>query len=355
MGIRQPEPEWSDELKGPARSKALGTAVHLTLEKHYENKGPDWIWFPGQVAASGVHLLPERHDALAVESPMLGRSIGPGHDGEERFVIDVGGVPWLGYKDLTDYSSDGTTTPALYDYKSTKSIKNWAKSTDELKADLQANLYAFDTMNELDVDEVKCRWVYFETDRVRRAEPRDFVIHRDGAITVIETAAEIAKELDAIDHIDQAPMNPSACPDFGGCEFHVKAGGPCSASVPVGALIQARVPKKGSNQMPLNRTALASHMAGVTGVAPATTTAPADAPPAQTTTAPPTNEQTNLAPAGQTENAPARRPGRPARTGGAKGGTFADLALALTEAEANHAEATASLEAAKENMRKALA
>jgi hypothetical protein len=226
-----------------------------------------------------------------------------------------------------------------------------------VQGDLQAYLYAFDTMNELEVDRVWCRWVYFETDRKRQAEPRDFVVTRSNALNVIESAAEIAKELDAIDHIDQAPMNPDACPDFGGCEFHVKAGGPCSASVPVGRLIQARVPKKGSESMPLNKAGLAA--AGAALQNRTTTPAPVEAPTtteavanphAQSTTVQPAPEQT--ATVSNPETGTTRQTRRTSKAAAA--GSFAQLAQELSEAEAELEAANVKLEAAKATMRKAL-
>lgn len=355
-GRRKPEPVWREDLKGRDRSLALGKALHATLEAHFTPGGkPNWIWLPGEVAAAGTKLLPDPSARPAVEAGIgsrgTGVSIGPGHDGKQRFTVTIAGVPWLGYRDLTWHDGLDFGAPVLYDYKSTKSIEKYAKSAAELLQDLQANLYAYDTMTELGVDELLCRWVYFETDRTRRAEPRDFVVRKPEALSVIECAAEIAKELDLIDTIDQAPVNPSACPDYGGCEFHVKAGGPCNAYVPVGALIQARVPKPKDQIMPLNpanRANLASRLGGAATAAPAQPITPvataAAEEPVQTTTPP-----ADPAP-------PVPEPVRPRRARSAVGasGSLAQIAAELTEAEAAHAETGARLDAAKDAMRKAL-
>jgi hypothetical protein len=348
---------WSESLKGRDRSLALGKALHATLEAHFTPGGqPNWIWFPGEVAASGVTLLPDRERLPIVEQGIgargTGADIGPGPDGRARFTVTIAGVPWLGYKDLTDLKA-----PALYDYKSTKSIDRYAKSAAELLQDLQANLYAHDTMTELGADELFCRWVYFETDRRRRAEPRDFIVKRAEAFSVIECAAEIAKELDSIDTIDQAPMNVSACAEYGGCEFHEKVGGPCSAHVPVGALIQARVPKKGNQTMPLNPASRANLGARF----PQAGTAPAATPSVIAESTPSVIAESTPSVIAPVEPAPAvvnetpARRGRPARSSVGASGSLAELASALTAAEAAHLEASSALEAAKENMRKALA
>jgi hypothetical protein len=360
-GRRRPEPEWSESLKGRDRSLALGKALHATLESYFTPGGqPDWLWFPGQVAASGVGLLPPQHAPVAVEAGIgsrgTGVSIGPGHDGRERFTVTIAGVPWLGYKDLTDLSGSAVCgdRPALYDYKSTKSIDRYAKSAAELSQDLQANLYAYDTMTELRVDELSCRWVYFETDRKRRAEPRDFIVRKPEALAVIESAAEVAKALDLIDTIDKAPMNVSACAEYGGCEFHEKAGGPCCASVPVGSLIQARVSKKDPNTMPLNKAGLAARFGNTPAVEPVETPALVVGEPAPVKTYVPVAAEP-AAPVAVEPVAPARPRGRPAKSAVGASGTLAELAAALTTAEAAHAQAANDLEAAKENMRKALA
>ncbi len=353
-GIRKPEEPWVPGVKG-AR---LGTAIHATLEAYYTpGMTPDWLWFPGEVAASGERLLPEPSASLAIEKGLgesTGQSIGPGHDGHERFTVTIAGVPWLGYRDLVDYRPPYAR---LFDYKSTASIQRYAKSTAELLQDLQANLYAYDTMTEIGASELFCRWVYFETGKVRRAEPRDFVVRRAEAFGVIECAAEVAKEIDVIDHIDQAPMNTLACADFGGCEFHEKAGGPCSARVAVGALIQARVPKpipkEGINPMPLDKSKLVARFGNAPGAAPSPPPA-ADPPPASdppNVEAGATDPTPNAEPGSKFQAAAAARRGRPAKAAG----SFGELAQALAAAEAVAAEASVALDTAKDAMRKALA
>jgi hypothetical protein len=355
---------WSEDLEGRDRSLALGKAVHAVLEDHFEGRAPDWLGFPGQVAASGVHLLPLPSHDLRVERAIgttTGQEIAPDEDGRPRYTVTIGGVPWLGYVDLSDPRGVELGSPVLYDYKSTKSIKRYAKTPVELEADLQANLYAYDLMTELRLDLLDCRWIYFETDRTRKSEPRDFTVTRPRALDVIETAAEDAKLLDSIDHIDQAPMNTNACADFGGCEYHEKVGGPCSARVAIGALIQARVPKPNQGQiMPLDpsrRASLHAQFSGnATGAAtqPPATTAPAAPPATEASTsegAPPPPPP----PAATEAPASPRTPARAKAKNAFGGGTFAQLAEALTAAEAIHAQATAELEAAKDNMRKALA
>lgn len=362
-GIKTPEPVWSDELKGRARSLALGKALHATLEKHYDRERgePDWLWFPGQVAASGLHLLPDLETPAVVETS-IGSGVTSAEGSVEVFSSDgkesrgrglkIHGITWLGFRDLV-----APKFRTVIDYKTTRSIAQYAKGPAELLQDLQANLYAYSAALEFDSDEIDCRWVYFETGKTRRAAATDFVIHKAEALAVIEPAAEIARELDKYDTVEQAPMNPHACGDYGGCEFHEKAGGPCSARVAYGALIQARVKK--DTTMPLSEETKARLKARTEGTTPATPKAEAPAAPPP----PPADEPTREAVAGPQETPgappppPVAKATAPKRAKSAVGGSgsLAELAAALTASEAEHAEASAKLEAAKDAMRKALA
>ncbi len=361
-GIRKPEPVWSDALKGRDRSLALGKAVHATLEAHYTpGAAPDWFWFPGQVAASGLDYLPDASTAGVRVETSIGdfpnsSAVGSFEVSPDRGCgLEIAGVRWFGLRDLVDVD-----TARVLDYKTTRSIAQYAKGPAELLQDLQANLYAYSAALEFGRDEIDCRWVYFETGKVRRAAPVDFVIRKAEALSVIEAASEVARELDKYDTVDQAPMNVHACGDYGGCEFHEKAGGPCNARVAIGALIQARVKKEPNMALSEETKArLAARAAGGAAAPPpaaAVTTPEAAAdriaeanaanapPPADDAPPPPPPVVLKMA-------------GTPKRKASAVGasGSLAELAAALTASEAAVNEATASLEAAKEAMRKALA
>jgi hypothetical protein len=265
-GLREPEISWAAIEAGAPheprqRSTALGKAGHTVLEDWYEHRTPAWQSFPGQVMHAGVHLLPhpDNVEQALVESPIGSERIDNPDPNGPQSARTIDGVRWAGFKDLVAYAPgelarleiDAPDGWALFDYKTSAHIQRYALSPAELAADLQANLYAYDVCERFALDVIPARWVYFETKRVRRARPVDTTIARARALDVIAPFNAIARELDTIAAVDSAEMNPQACGDYGGCQYHVSRGGPCNARRSIGGLIQARV-KKDTNTMPLD-------------------------------------------------------------------------------------------------------
>lgn len=260
-GLRDPDVPWREEMATrlppgvtpKQRSGALGVAGHGVIERWYTGTGSaaDWHTYPGQVVEAGRHLLPQPHAVEArVEVPIGCEPLPPKPDGAEdngpTVGMTAGGILWAGYRDLVAVGApelarlriDAPDGIALFDHKTTASIRRYAKSTSELADDLQCNLYALATMNEAGRDIMPARWVYYETKEVRRALPIDVTIERARAEEIVGRAAELARTLDAIERSVDAPQNVNACGDYGGCSYHVSAGGPCNARRSAGQLIK---------------------------------------------------------------------------------------------------------------------
>jgi hypothetical protein len=267
--LRSPDLTWSEIEAGAdhtsrQRSAALGKAVHAVNEAWHLRQPVDWRGLPGEIALSGAHLMPHPGEALDVH---VENGIGlvplPPSDDGPRTALEVHGVRWVGYRDLLVLPSAAAAARLgvlphwlLVDYKTTASIERYALTPDALRVDIQANMYALDVCEGFALDAIQARWIYYETKRVRRAQPVDVTIQRDDAQSMLEAPAALARELDAIERVELAPKNPSACGDYGGCPYHISAGGPCDARRSIGALIQARVLKK-VNNMSLDPAVLA--------------------------------------------------------------------------------------------------
>lgn len=298
-GVRDVDVPWSEIESGRVvtsrqRSTSLGKGVHAVLEDYYTpHATPAWHTFPGLVARSGVHLLPYPNDCeeVRVEEEIGAEELPPiirpcpscGEEGEadraatvltcpfcghswsvEEGVsrgLRVHGVLWAGFRDLlvrptrADCERLGLGAASkwwLHDYKSTADIARWSLTPDKLRDDVQCNLYGLDACELLDLSEIDARWIYFETKKVRRAAEVRTVVHADRALEILEPQAKLARELDEIDTSAHAPKNPRACGDYGGCPHHISAGGPCDARRSIGALVQARVVKKGNPIMGMN-------------------------------------------------------------------------------------------------------
>ena len=360
-GLREVKVKWSEELKGTKGiGPVLGDAVHANLEAYWTGAPWPYPGFPAEVATPMLPHLPDPHTTpdryverslgnheQGVDLPRTSRNDGPTRG------LRVHGVTLAGFKDFLA-RPPGADGWRVYDYKSTKNIKQYSLSPSELARDVQCNLYALDTAIEFDQPETECRWIYSETADKRRAESHDLVIRADAALAMLEEPCIFAREeLDTITDVDKAEQNPSACYEYGRvCRHHHTQGGPCSAVTSPGALMQARVPKKGLTPMPLNPELLAKYGAKKAETAP---TSPVDAPviTEAATSAPelPAAEQPTLPATPEAKAAP--KPKAAARAAKAPG-SFAQLASELAESEAALAGANERLESAKAAMRAAL-
>ena len=265
-GIRDPRVDWQESwaVKLPPgvtsrmRSLALGVAMHAVVERWYRHEPINWTTYPAQVFLSGAHLLPhpDRVRAGYVEQAigMLPHAV-PVGDHAPPTALEVHGVRFAGFKDLLVHAPAELARLKiagewlLADYKSSASIARYAPKPAALEVDVQANLYGLDACMRLDLDSIAARWVYFETKRKRVAAPVDVTVTRARALDILGPVAELARELDTIETVEDATPNADACEDYGGCTHHVSRGGPCSARRNLGLSIQLRASKKGRIDM----------------------------------------------------------------------------------------------------------
>lgn len=252
---RYVSPDGTATVTARARSAALGKALHTVGERWYQPARVtiDWRDLPGQIFLSGVGHLPHPtkcHDG-AVEVALGDVRIEDRHGGKLARVVD--GIKWVGSRDLVacapgEYMRMGVDAPdgwALIDYKSAADLTaEHLLTSATLQVDYAANLYALATCEDLGIDSVPCRWVYFETKRVRRAMAVDTTITRSNAFEAVEAASARSKHLDTLRIAADAVPNTDACEDYGGCPHHANAGGPCRARRPIGATIQAHTRKE---------------------------------------------------------------------------------------------------------------
>lgn len=257
---------------------ALGTAVHDILHAYFAQNvhtfeplndadraayeldlATAWESRPGQIALSGLQLLPHPGNCIDVllESPLTL---------DLSFCTSDPEPPHLhGFLDLvaTPDVVAATTGTHLYDYKTTYDFK-WCKTTEELQEDEQAAAYALNVMQWRDTREVKspqsqhCTWVYFRTEGAPASEPVRFTVARAQAEDRVGRMVELAGALRDLMHqlpVDHSkadrirlaveqPQNPTACSAYGGCVYHKDKGGPCSPAAPslgVSYLTRAKV------------------------------------------------------------------------------------------------------------------
>lgn len=296
-GIREPEVTWDDiasgrvEPGGGQRSKAIGTQVHtwaeawlvrpvtsaelaratfavatrlprgtsLTVQGTRTNVNAiDWESAPGRVLEALIPLLPPKG------------SVAPEHI-ETRIDLVVDGIKFKGYADMMFAHGE------VDDHKTTRDIAKYALLPDavartlpkppprdglhprirealervdgdrSLKNDLQACVYALASVRRHKpgtqyAKQAVCKWNYGETDATRlrkgqtvRSLPVVQVIEATHAEAVVRDAAAFAKTL-TYTTSDEAPKNPLACGDYGGCWY--RSEGHCKTPRPWGTLIR---------------------------------------------------------------------------------------------------------------------
>ncbi len=187
----------------------LGTKVHASLESYLVEgtELPDTR--EGKIAAPALELLP------------LAGSV-PRAMSERRFTTsaDFYGVPLVGVIDLVE--GDRIT-----DFKTTSDFK-YAKTEEELRADIQAQVYALERVRlcreeGLDLGgNVTFRHVYVRTKggpAVRTSEVELYADDLEDARTKIRADVARMRELAEVEPSKAAdvPYTLEACNDFGGC------------------------------------------------------------------------------------------------------------------------------------------
>jgi hypothetical protein len=130
--------------------------------------------------------------------------------------------------------------PTVGDHKTTAALK-WAKTEEDLKTDIQATLYAYDTMAHYHADKVRLQWTYMQTRGTRKSLPVVVTVGKDATFQGFERieiiAARMATTLHTVDsgHILDLPPSPSHCEAFGGCPYQGKCN--LSPSLRMGALL----------------------------------------------------------------------------------------------------------------------
>ena len=196
----------------PNDSAALGTRVHAILEKWLKDGTAPDTWTPeGEIAASGLHLLP------APKTPSLVT--------EEKFYFASQRAWYTGFKDFRYRDANGLIH--VGDHKTTKAF-TWAKTIDEILCHSQALIYAVDEFHKNPEDDrLALDWIYYRTTGARKAEPRFQIVSRQTVAEMFfEFVDPVAGEITKLHH--EVPLDASAldftpdfraCDAFGGCPF----------------------------------------------------------------------------------------------------------------------------------------
>ncbi len=198
-----------DGLK-PPQSKAaeLGNLVHSVLEKHLTGYPIDYEIAEGRIARAGLPHLPQTLPDDNVEHAFFFLKYGHIFHGYIDFFEQVGSQTWL-----------------IGDHKTCSNFSN-AIGPDELRKNIQANMYAQWAFNEKRAETVKLRWIYYRTKSTPKAICVDAELSKAEAEenfirikTIADVIAGFAKDRPASGTL---PKNTNACFKYGPCPFYAK-------------------------------------------------------------------------------------------------------------------------------------
>jgi len=219
------------------RSAMLGTDCHALLEDYMETgeldqtrtfRQDDKLYLAEIVAPGLVHLPKPGTPGLELEQHFVARSTATG-------------IRYQGLKDLCLPSQ-----ALVLDHKTTSDIGKWAKTEGALATDVQAQIYAKQTLDLLRVHDVELRWVYYQTKRPyqsKRVSLRVVQAHADEQFSLIE---ETSKEMVELRRnvlgpsIDGLPANERMCHAYGGCPFISICSRSSSSRKPFASLFQSQ-------------------------------------------------------------------------------------------------------------------
>jgi hypothetical protein len=194
----------------PPQSKAakLGLLVHKVLEKHLTGYPIDYQSDEGRIAKSGLHYIPQSLPRENVEHAFLFLKKGHIFHGYIDFFEQVGSQTWL-----------------VGDHKTISSLHN-ALGPNELKQNIQANIYAQWVFREKNAKAVNLRWIYYRT----KSTPKALCVEaeltpeqaNDNFADIVETADEILAIVKEKQPSSAQPKNTSACFKYGRCAFYAK-------------------------------------------------------------------------------------------------------------------------------------
>jgi hypothetical protein len=194
-------------IKGPPNQAAQeGLAVHEQLDAWLGRGVPlNTLTAAGKVAMAGLHLLP---------APMT-----PGLESETQSYVDLSGWKFVVKK---DWQRLDIMPPIVGDHKTTKDFR-WMKNAADLRTDVQACLYAAETMLSTGSPVVDLQWTYFRTRGAPKAEPVRVRVTAEEIAPTVEKIVATAAEMQLVHDLGlralDLPPSAESCDAYGGCFF----------------------------------------------------------------------------------------------------------------------------------------
>ena len=192
-------------------SAAFGKLVHSAIEAFLIRGVPfDLTTEAGECALAGIHNLP---------APGT-----PGMRVEKSFTMFAWGHTFFGLKDIELTHGDGSgKIRQVWDHKTSSNPARWGLTEDTILEDIQAALYAVNSLVDSGHDRVELVWHYLRSKRPYRASLVKRVVTRPELEPTMLRIRGLADEMKAIRGAGlkalDLPPNPNACEAYGGCPY----------------------------------------------------------------------------------------------------------------------------------------
>ncbi len=179
----------------------------------------------GQIAAAAREYLPP--PGSITKEQLQKRFVLPSPSWEGR----QNPFAYIGFKDMWLVGSkllpgfEGMF-PAVVDFKTTSNLNQYAKDENDLRTDVQANLYAMNALIETDAKAVDLVWLYMRTRDTPKAKRTHLRVYPEQVAeqfaAIDETGQQIATLKETVTDPLTLPPNPEACSKYGGCPYQHK-------------------------------------------------------------------------------------------------------------------------------------
>ena len=191
----------------PSKAADLGKAVHQVLEEYLKTNSIKDESIEEKIAAPGLKFLPPDLDPSHIEKQIFFGIEGHIFHGYIDFYDHVGSQIWL----LGDHKTCSTFATAL--------------TPEELKTNVQANIYAQWLFKEKNADTVQLKWIYYRTKSKPDAKVVEAILTKEEAARnfkpILETVDEIKKLVEKKTKSKDLEKNESACFKYGRCPYYV--------------------------------------------------------------------------------------------------------------------------------------